>query len=571
MGYIMSKRSLCAVWMVFGFWMGTTAELATAGPVDDCNQNGVPDSEDLLTPEFGDCNNNGVLDICDVDPTDPDGNGLVSIDRNGNGRPDECDLGARLLAPGHDINIKTGKATKLPPPPGLPPADTPQWITFAPDGTLYALRDRRLYTIDRENWTTTEVADLDQMVGSLTFAPDGTLYALLLEQDGITRSRNLATVSLQNGVVTVLGTLTGLPSVSAIAFAPDGTLHALDRERYGHYGSEPIPLYAIDLGSLAATGVEHFTSSYWGTFATGLTFSATGVPHISASHIQTEFGFASYVTVTGVSVPFTYGPRSIALAPDDTFYGVVGRTDINEDMHRQLYDLRSKKLLSPQITFGDYASHEFTLYSADALIHRIDVETGQVTAFARLYGDYDNPSLQEFTRCNDGFSGITTEDFHGINWYFTSGNYYSLNIAGAVVGMICGDGNSIYGYNYIWNEMVEIFITESFMAQSIPISTLEMPVVNLARGSGDTVYGVDGLQLMTVDIFTGEVTPIGPLGANITTLAYIPPRVDLTQAGLCLSGPEVPVASPECEVFDFNGDGVVDLRDLSGLWLIEQR
>ncbi|MBK8268209.1 MAG: thrombospondin type 3 repeat-containing protein [Planctomycetes bacterium] len=52
----------------------------------DCNNNGIPDA---CEP---DCNNNGIPDDCDVDPTDPDGNGMVSKDCNNNGTPDECDV-----------------------------------------------------------------------------------------------------------------------------------------------------------------------------------------------------------------------------------------------------------------------------------------------------------------------------------------------------------------------------------------------------------------------------------------------------------------------------------------------
>jgi hypothetical protein len=45
-----------------------------------------------------DCNNNGVPDDCDIDPTDPDGNGQVSPDCQPNGIPDECDLAAGTSA-----------------------------------------------------------------------------------------------------------------------------------------------------------------------------------------------------------------------------------------------------------------------------------------------------------------------------------------------------------------------------------------------------------------------------------------------------------------------------------------
>ena len=53
----------------------------------DCNGSNIP--EDCET--FTDCNSNGIPDECDVDPTDPDGDGLVSPDVNGNGIPDECE------------------------------------------------------------------------------------------------------------------------------------------------------------------------------------------------------------------------------------------------------------------------------------------------------------------------------------------------------------------------------------------------------------------------------------------------------------------------------------------------
>ncbi|UCE58547.1 MAG: hypothetical protein JSU63_14015 [Phycisphaerales bacterium] len=52
----------------------------------DCNVNNIPDGCEL------DCQGNGVPDDCDIDPTDPDGNELVSQDCNGNLVPDECDV-----------------------------------------------------------------------------------------------------------------------------------------------------------------------------------------------------------------------------------------------------------------------------------------------------------------------------------------------------------------------------------------------------------------------------------------------------------------------------------------------
>jgi hypothetical protein len=52
----------------------------------DCNASGIPDECEQ------DCNSNGVPDDCDVDPADPDGDEFVSADCNSNGLPDECDL-----------------------------------------------------------------------------------------------------------------------------------------------------------------------------------------------------------------------------------------------------------------------------------------------------------------------------------------------------------------------------------------------------------------------------------------------------------------------------------------------
>ena len=61
----------------------------------DCDGNGIPDYQDLSAcagqPWCQDCNHNQVLDGCDIDPTDPDGDGHVSGDANGNQIPDECE------------------------------------------------------------------------------------------------------------------------------------------------------------------------------------------------------------------------------------------------------------------------------------------------------------------------------------------------------------------------------------------------------------------------------------------------------------------------------------------------
>ena len=54
---------------------------------EDCDNDGIGDPCDMP-----DCNDNDIPDNCDIDPTDPDGNGLVSPDCNENDVPDECDI-----------------------------------------------------------------------------------------------------------------------------------------------------------------------------------------------------------------------------------------------------------------------------------------------------------------------------------------------------------------------------------------------------------------------------------------------------------------------------------------------
>ncbi len=61
------------------------------GPEPDCNANTESDLYDIVNGTSFDCNVNGIPDDCDIDPTDPDGNGLISEDLNENGIPDECD------------------------------------------------------------------------------------------------------------------------------------------------------------------------------------------------------------------------------------------------------------------------------------------------------------------------------------------------------------------------------------------------------------------------------------------------------------------------------------------------
>jgi len=91
----------------------------------DCDGNGANDAYDIANctgdPACDDCNMNDVPDVCDVDPADPDGDGEVSTDLNGNVVPDECEVQAPLLAaPPHDMEEnRYGSVDMLTPNPGL--------------------------------------------------------------------------------------------------------------------------------------------------------------------------------------------------------------------------------------------------------------------------------------------------------------------------------------------------------------------------------------------------------------------------------------------------------------------
>ena len=101
-----------------------------------------------------DCNNNGVPDECDIDPSDPDGDGFVSGDCNTNGVPDECDIanGDSMDVDMNGIPDECG---------GAPPEAFCQDLTLNADANCCALID---------------VASLD--AGS--FDPEGALLSVCI-------------------------------------------------------------------------------------------------------------------------------------------------------------------------------------------------------------------------------------------------------------------------------------------------------------------------------------------------------------------------------------------------------
>jgi hypothetical protein len=69
------------------------AEEISGGTAEDCNGNGIPDSCDIVDGLSADCNENGVPDSCDVDSGS-------SMDEDGDGVPDECDCPSDLSGDG---------------------------------------------------------------------------------------------------------------------------------------------------------------------------------------------------------------------------------------------------------------------------------------------------------------------------------------------------------------------------------------------------------------------------------------------------------------------------------------
>ena len=72
---------------------GGRCDVPGCGLASDCNGNGILDDCDIAEcpggdPRCDDCNENLFPDSCDFDPSDPDGNGQVSDDCDGNSVPE---------------------------------------------------------------------------------------------------------------------------------------------------------------------------------------------------------------------------------------------------------------------------------------------------------------------------------------------------------------------------------------------------------------------------------------------------------------------------------------------------
>ncbi len=97
--------------------ISNAALLTVSTGVCDCNANGTPDEDDVISGGSADCNGNGVPDECEIDAgtaTDCDGNGTLDVcelqdsDCNGNGKLDRCEIDADSTAPGGPFHCEQG-------------------------------------------------------------------------------------------------------------------------------------------------------------------------------------------------------------------------------------------------------------------------------------------------------------------------------------------------------------------------------------------------------------------------------------------------------------------------------
>jgi hypothetical protein len=124
---------------VGGDYLGINTECTACPP--DCNDNSIPDGEDIARGTSQDCNGNMIPDECDIDPTDPDGDGQVSEDTNPpDGIPDECQqppppLGIACCLPdGTCVDLAEGEEADCEGMGGTPQPGDCSTVTCYPDG-----------------------------------------------------------------------------------------------------------------------------------------------------------------------------------------------------------------------------------------------------------------------------------------------------------------------------------------------------------------------------------------------------------------------------------------------------
>jgi hypothetical protein len=130
-------------------------------------------------------------------------------------------------------------------------------ITFAPDGTLYAITTSAapvpsLYTINPHTAAATLVGPLGigfVFEGALAFAPNGTLYGA---NQGSSGSDTLFTINRTTGAATTIGSI-GSHDLNGFAFRSDGKLVALDRVTNSLLLIDPNTLAVSTLAAIGPT------------------------------------------------------------------------------------------------------------------------------------------------------------------------------------------------------------------------------------------------------------------------------------------------------------------------------
>jgi hypothetical protein len=206
------------------------------------------------------------------------------------------------------------------------------------------------------------------------------------------------------------------------------------------------------------------------------------------------------------------------------------------------------------------ASPNGQLYGASDVLSRINLDTGGSTMLGLFSLGYTTEYVQTFTFCPNGSShriGYVDSncwlDCAGCGWLVSC----SYDLACAPDGTLLAlDGDQI------------VSLDDYFVI--VPVATLDSPLNAWAFAAHGNAYGVDASQLVTLNVNTGQVIPIGPLGTAIGDITYISPKMNLQKlhgTGVCVTGPDEPLSN-DCGDYDFDGDGSVDLHDVSGLWLV---
>ncbi|MGH3649559.1 MAG: right-handed parallel beta-helix repeat-containing protein, partial [Acidimicrobiia bacterium] len=212
----------------------------------------------------------------------------------------------------------TGLADQI----GEPPGTDLGAIAFAPDGSLYGLRDV-LFSIDAATGALTQVSDgFGLRVGGADFSPDGVLYGLELSTP-----HRLVTIDTDTGAATEVARLSGLGTVGSIAFDGSGNLIGSGTGTTGSILFD-IPLDVApdpDTGTVAVTNVREITGGFT---PQGMGFSAPC--DIVGTVVVNSVGVDDTTLEAGYAVPLTeIPPERLVLAANTIAGAPMAAIDLN--------------------------------------------------------------------------------------------------------------------------------------------------------------------------------------------------------------------------------------------------